>query len=173
MRCSCRPEMSRNNKHVDKVPTGVMQGQGVVTEEIANITGLSYRSALSPEDANCHTTGQQLLLNNQIQQPPTNSTLQMSQSSTNSTFQTSQSPTNCTLQMSLCETVGSLSRLNIALIPKDDFQRCFQQCQDCWSKGVCAKGLLFRGAKGRLFYILSLLKMKPELQQILNPPLDK
>jgi len=72
--------MSRNNKHVDKVPTGVMQGQGVVTEEIANITGLSYRSALSPEDANCHTTGQQLLLNNQIQQPPTNSTLQMSQS---------------------------------------------------------------------------------------------
>lgn len=26
---------------------------------------------------------------------------------------------------------------------KEDFQRCFQQWQDCWSKCICAEGLLF------------------------------
>jgi hypothetical protein len=87
-----------------------------------------------------------------------------------------QSPSYCTFhtfQTSLCDTSGPLLRLTIALIPKEDFQRCFQQWQDRWSKCVCAGGLLFWGDKVTFFYMSFSLKNKPKFQKLFDPPTYK
>ena len=161
------------------------------------LQALRVRTAI-PQDSSCwwRTKSNNPPTNSTLQtsHSHTNSTLQMSQSHTNSTLQMSQSPTNSTLQMSQSPTNSTLQCHNpLPTVPcRRHSVRLMGLCRDSrlhsyqktTSRGASsnvrtagARVFVQKGCYLRVtrvdFYMPSLLKIKPELQLILNPPVYK
>jgi hypothetical protein len=43
------------------------------------------------------------------------------------------------------EDIKKNATAQLVAIPKEDFQKCFQQCKDCWVKCVESQGDYFEG----------------------------